>query len=98
MVLDAESLATYLTPVHRGPVGVGGLHSIAKSLPKCDLAATFPPTVLGAAVPWPGAFGTMIDCEFGHSLQSEDSGVFSSTSQGQTSLESFSSDTRNCQV
>ena len=89
---------TYIVPVHPSPVGVSGLYSDIKSLHKDDLAAaTFPPPVLGAAVPWPGAFGTMIDREFGTNLKDDDSGVFSG-SQGRSSLESLSSDLSNSQV
>ena len=93
MILDADSLATYLSPVHQVPIDISELHSDVKTLPKVDLAATFPPsTVLSAAVPWPGAFGSMIDQEFGNNHKSDDSGIFSGSSQGRSSLESLSSD------
>ena len=95
VVLAADSLATYLAPVHQGPVGVSGLHSGATLIFNGDLAATFPPPVLGAAVPWPGAFGTMIDREFSKNFKADDSGIFSTGSQGRTSLESLSSSISN---
>ena len=95
VVLAANSLATYLAPVHQGPVGVSGLHSGAHVIFNGDLAATFPPSVLGAAVPWPGAFGTMIDREFSKNFKADDSGIFSTGSQGRSSLESLSSNISN---
>ena len=108
VVLAASSLATYLAPVHQGQatvgvsghqgptIGVSGLHSGASHVIfNGDLAATFPPPVLGAAVPWPGAFGTMIDWEFSKNVKADDSGTFSTGSQGRSSLESLSSNTSN---
>ena len=97
VVLAASSLATYLAPVHQGQatVGVSGLHSGAHVIFNGDLAATFPPPVLGAAVPWPGAFGTMIDQEFSKNIKADDSGIFSTGSKGRSSLESLSSNISN---
>ena len=98
VVLATSSLTTYLAPVHQGQatVGVSGLHSGASQVIfNGDLAATFPPPVLGAAVPWPGAFGTMIDREFSKNSKADDSGIFSTGSQGRSSLESLSSNISN---
>lgn len=85
MVLQIESLAADLALVHNPTTRVNGMYT------KCDLSCTYPPHALGTASPWPGAFGTMIDREFGQSQHSEDSGIFSSGPNRLSSMESLPS-------